>query len=131
MLCVAQRVPYFLAGCMALLALVLPVGVGDRALIVSICGLLFVIGAGIAFYHFGVEQHWWVSAGACGITANPQPEPLTTEELMARLQQPAAKPCDVADFTILGISATVYNTAAFLALAMLAFKGAGRMRRQG
>lgn len=128
-LCLYQRVPYYVAGTAALLAMVLPSGREDRSLIVAVAGLAFLAGAGIAFYHVGVQQHWWASIAACG----GGQEPLRVNgpaDLMAKLHGPAPKACDEVDWTILGLSMPAYNVVASLALAALSLWSAWRIRGQ-
>ena len=66
-LCLYQRIPYGLAALLGLAGLFAPPGA--RAWIGAGAGLVFVIGAGIAAYHVGVEQHWWQSTTSCGADA--------------------------------------------------------------
>ena len=126
-LCLYQRIPYAVAGVFGLLALLLPSG-RYRVWAVAGCGAVFVAGAGIAFYHVGVEQHWWMSQASCG-AAGAGPEPRTVEELRTLLGAKPPKACDEIDWTLFGLSMATYNVAASLALAYGAFWGALRMRR--
>ncbi len=127
-LCLYQRIPYALAGTLALAALLAP---GERVKVWAVigAGVAFLAGAEIAFYHVGVEQHWWRSVASCGVAAgDPQPE--TVDELRRLLTQARpAKACDEIDWTLFGVSMATYNVAASLALAYGAFWGARRMRR--
>ncbi len=124
-LCLYQRIPYAVAGVLGLLALLLPRG-RYRVWAVAGCGAAFIAGAGIAFYHVGVEQHWWMSAASCG--GGGGPEPRTVEELRTLLLAKPPKGCDETDWTLFGLSMATYNVAASLALAYGAFWGAQRMR---
>ena len=126
-LCLYQRIPYAVAGLLGLLALLLPPG-RYSVWAVAGCGAVFAAGAGIAFYHVGVEQHWWMSAASCG-AAGGGPAPETVEELRALLGAKPPKACDEIDWTLFGLSMATYNVAASLALAFGAFWGARRMRR--
>lgn len=126
-LCLYQRIPYAVAGVLGLLALLLP---RDRYRVwaVACCGAAFVTGAGIAFYHVGVEQHWWMSAASCG-AAGGGAAPKTVEDLRTLLLAKPAEACDEIDWTLFGLSMATYNVAASLTLAYGAFWGAQRMRR--
>ncbi len=129
-LCLYQRVPYALAGVLGLGALLLPNGEKEeqaRAWAVAACGLVFLTGAGIAFYHVGVEQHWWVSA-ACGVSGGSE-VPKTVEDLRQMLTEKPPKACDDVDWTLFGLTMATYNIGASLALAAAAFWGAARIRR--
>ncbi len=130
-LCLYQRVPYALAGVLGLGALLLPSGEkGEQAWAwaVAACGAVFLTGSGIAFYHVGVEQHWWVSAAACGGPGGGD-APKTVDELRQLLAQKPPQACDQVDWTLFGLTMATYNVAASLALAAAAFWGAARIRR--
>ena len=128
-LCLYQRIPYALAGALAVAALLAP---GPRPKIWAVigAGVAFLVGAEIAFYHVGVEQHWWRSVASCGVAAGV-PEPETVEELRRLLTEARpAKACDEVDWTLFGVSMATYNVAASLALAVGSFWGAEKIRRQ-
>ena len=128
-LCLYQRIPYALAGTLALAALLAP---GERVKVWAVigAGVAFLAGAEIAFYHVGVEQHWWRSLASCGVAAG-DPEPETVEELRRLLTEARpAKACDEVDWTLFGVSMATYNVAASLALAVGSLWGAEKIRRQ-
>ncbi len=131
-LCLYQRVPYAVAGVLGVAAFLLPSDKTEwKARAVAVSGVVFLIGAGIAFYHVGVEQHWWASAAACGAPSGGG-EPQTVDQLRQMLMQ--AKPvkaCDEIDWTLFGLSMATYNIAFSLALALGSFWGAGQIRRAG
>lgn len=118
-LCIYQRVPYAAAAVLAAFALLQP---HHRALLLMLCAAAFVTNAGIAFYHAGVEQHWWASA-VCGeggaLVIN------TTEQLLAELKSPTSRvlPCDEPAFTVAGLSMAGMNVIACLVLAAFAWRG--------
>lgn len=125
-LCLYQRIPYAVAGVLGIVALLMP---AQRVRAVAAAGVVFLVGAAIAFYHVGVEQHWWISAAACGASGGGQ-EPATVEELRQLLlnaKQPKA--CDEVDWTLFGLSMATYNVGMSLALAVGSLWGAGRIRR--
>ena len=124
-LCLAQRVPYALAGLIALGALFLPADGPAPTWVATISGGLFLIGSAIALYHVGVEQHWWTSVTACG---GPPPV-LTLDQLQAGMTKPAVVPCDQPAWTLGGISMAGYNAAASLILGTAALTMAWRLRR--
>ena len=116
-LCQYQRVAYAVAGVLAVFAVALPVGGRAMTLVVAACGAAFLAGAGIAFYHVGVEQHWWAQTAACAAAAAPDFGNLTVEALQNQLSAPTVKPCDEVDWTLFGISLAGYNTGVSLLLA--------------
>jgi len=105
-LCVLQRIPYGLALVLGAAAIYRN-GVW-RIRLYCLLSLVFLVSAGLAFYHTGVEQHWWASAASCGGSLNAE---MTPENLLAALQVQQPKACDDIDWEIFGLSITVYNTA--------------------
>jgi disulfide bond formation protein DsbB len=124
-LCLWQRVPYAVAGLLAVAALLAP-SRRWRVSALAACGAAFAAGMGIALYHVGVEQHWWASA-ACA--AGSDKVPATVEALRAMLTAPPPKPCDALDWTLFGVSMATYNVAASAALAAGAFWAAEKIRK--
>jgi len=125
-LCLYQRVPFAVAGVLGLLALLVPRG-NIRNAAVALAGVTLLIGSGIAFYHVGVEQHWWVSAASCGGGLN---EAMSINQLLTQLQNKPAKACDEVDWALFGISMATYNVAASLALGAAALWGAWRLKAE-
>ncbi len=123
-LCLYQRVPFAIAGVLAIAALAL--APERRAMVIALCGLVFLVNAGIAFYHVGVEQHWWASVTGCG---DPGGGALTLEQLRAALLSKPLKACDEVDWTFLGISMATYNVPYSLALAAASLAAAFHMRK--
>ena len=87
-LCLTQRVPFAVAGGLALLALLRPVS--WQRILMALAGLAFLVNSGIAVYHVGVEQKWWMSS--CASSAGPKP---ALGDLKSLMSQPADEPrCD-------------------------------------
>lgn len=124
LLCLYQRIPYAVAGVLALAAIVMPRGRGRIALL-ALCLPVFLIGAGIAFYHTGVEQHWWASVAGCG---GSLASVTSAADLLSGLSAPPPKACDEIDWALFGLSMTVYNTIIFLSLTLATAYGIKRMR---
>jgi disulfide bond formation protein DsbB len=123
-LCLYQRWPYY----GVILVTLAAAAVGDRrlsALALGLSALAFVIGAGLAFYHVGVEQHWFAGPSACtgGATGD------SLEEVRRRLlaQQPVA--CDQPQWTLIGVSLAGWNLLASLGLVALCIGALRRVRR--
>ena len=123
-LCLYQRVPYALTIILALAAIMMPRGQG-RNILTGLCVPVFAAGAALAFYHSGVEQHWWASATGCGGSLVTED---TIADFQAALQQIPPKPCDAIDWTLFGLSMTVYNVASSSILAAGTFIGWQKMR---
>jgi len=111
--CYWQRVPYGFALFLAVLALMPVVDAPSRRVIVALCVGLFVINAGIACYHVGVETRWWPGPAACA----GQVKDYSPTDLMAALNKPGRTGCEDPAFVFLGISMAGYNLIACFVLA--------------
>lgn len=102
-LCLYQRIPFAIGGALAIVGVARP---EHAKVIMAILIGVFLFEAGLAFYHVGVEQHWWVAATGCSssgeISAN-------VAEMLKNIQKPSPKPCDEVDWAILGISMASWN----------------------
>jgi disulfide bond formation protein DsbB len=112
-LCLYERWPYYAVlalGGVALLAGRRPVS----AAALTLAALAFIAGTALAFYHVGVEHHWFAGPSACtgGGPAS------SIEELRRRLlsQQPVA--CDQPQWALYGVTLAGLNLIASLALAL-------------
>ena len=124
-LCLQQRLPYYIAIPVALLAIVLAIRAGQnrltRALFLALV-LLFFVSLFLAIRHAGVEWKWWLGPVGCGAGD------LTTA--IAPLGSENADPdlipvfCDEAALRFLGLSFAGWNAVASLILLIAALKGA-------
>jgi disulfide bond formation protein DsbB len=119
-LCVLQRWPYV---ALVVLGLIGWRWQPDIFLGLSIVALL--VGAGLAGYHFGIEQDWWALPESCIAGGSAQ----SVEELKRMLAQ-APPTCDQVRFTLLGLTLAGWNFLACLALAAYAAAALGLGRRQ-
>ncbi len=119
-LCLYERVPYAVAAVLAAGAAFLPIGNGWRATMMGLAALVFAIGAGLAFYHVGVEEHWWASIAACG---GELPAGAEAEDLR-NLSASDLKPCDRVDWRLFGVSLAGYNVLVSFVLAGISIAGA-------
>jgi len=124
-LCKYQRIPYF--------AVILFAGIGmytemaDQAGTLKVVGVIFLLGAALAFYHSGVEQHWWEAATSCGSSGG---EALTSfKNFVGQLMTKMPKRCDEIDWTLFGLSMTVYNTVASIGLTAVSFFGTAVLKK--
>jgi len=90
-LCLYERWPYYGAAALALVATVIGNPAVSR-LVLALAALAFLAGAGLAFYHVGVEQHWFAGPAAC--TAGNTVPPANFEEYKRRLMQQQVVACD-------------------------------------
>ncbi|MDA1132543.1 MAG: disulfide bond formation protein B [Proteobacteria bacterium] len=129
-LCLFQRMPYRFAigaGAVATVAVLLGWR-GIAALLVASCSLAFLTGAGIAAYHVGVEQHWWLGSQACtGVAAGAA---TTVEEMRRLLETAPVVRCDEIPWSMFGISMAGYNVFTSLGLAAFAALSARALTRR-
>ena len=116
-----QRIPYWTVMALALTGLF--VRSADRRGIFLVATGVLLAGALLALYHYGVEQHWWVSAARCGAGAS---QTSSFEAFRAAALKPLTKSCDAVDWTLFGHSITIYNAAVSLVLACAAAFAARR-----
>jgi disulfide bond formation protein DsbB len=126
-LCLYQRWPYYAT--MVLSTLALAAGrPGISTAVTALAAFAFLVGAGLAFYHVGVELHWFAGPGACtGAAATGSIEDFR-KQLMA--QQPVR--CDEPQWTLFGVSLAGWNLLASLALVvfcLLALRSPAPRRR--
>lgn len=106
-LCLYQRAPHAALILLGLIAF----GLGLKrhpkkaAFLILLCAALYLVSSGLAFYHAGVEQHWWVSA----FEACSAPISFSADNLVAQLEKTAAVRCDAIAWQMFGISMAGYN----------------------
>jgi disulfide bond formation protein DsbB len=101
-LCLYERIPYFAAALLSILALV-----SKKTKLVTILLLMtFMCGAALSFYHVGVEQHIFAGTDACNGDTKAAS---SIEELKAQLYSQKAPSCSEAAFTFLSISFAGWN----------------------
>ncbi|NVJ97927.1 MAG: disulfide bond formation protein B [Alphaproteobacteria bacterium] len=113
-LCWWQRYPYM--GIMAISLIGTALKSLPRKLILVLLALLFLTDAGIAGFHFGVEQRWWEGLATCSsyvdITDN------VNDALKSIMDAPLIR-CDEIAWSLFGISMAGYNF--LIALGMTVF----------
>jgi disulfide bond formation protein DsbB len=123
-LCLWQRVPYAAAFVFSGFAL-LPVLRRHAPLLLGLCALFFLVGAGLAIFHTGVERHWWLGTAGCAIT------PLngdSTEDLRMQLLHTVVARCDQISWSFLGLTMANYNILLSLLLAGFCLYAAPKAR---
>ena len=127
-LCIYQRYPYGVAIALSALALILANGRTRGAALLA-CAAAFLVGAGIAVFHIGVEQHWWQGTAACtGGDAGPAG---SLEALRAQIMAAPVVRCDQIAWSLFGISMAGYNALISSALALVSLVAARRALRRG
>ena len=109
-LCLMQRWPWAAAIVISLVVVL----VGERAglaWVALLLGLVFAIGVVFAFYHVGVEQHWFAGPTAC--TAS-ETSAMTLEQMKQQILGTAPVLCDRPAWTLFGVSLAGWNLLASL-----------------
>ncbi len=120
-LCIYQRWPYVLTALIsatALFVLYRAEFAKIAAIMVALCGIVFLVGAGIAAYHVGVQERWWASGvDGCAVSFNGR----SIDDLMALIDSAPAARCDEVSWRdpVLGLSMAAHNV--IMSLAMAAF----------
>lgn len=124
-LCLYQRMPYFAIFLLGLAAL-LPARRGrpkTAALLVALAAPVFMAGAAIAFYHHGVEQHWWASfLEGCKVTLDTG----DAQSLLSQIMAAGPARCDEIPWAdpVLGLSMAAWNAVISAAMAALSLLSA-------
>src|SRR5476649_448213 len=112
-LCLYQRWPYYAAIVATGVALL---SGGDRAMgaVIALCALLFAASTVLAFYHVGVEHHWFAGPSACTGSGTGA---TSVEALKAQLLARQPVNCDEPAWRLFGISLAGWNLVASVLLA--------------
>ncbi len=124
-LCLYQRWPFMAVIVLALLALAVPLP-RLRGALVAASGLALLAGAGLAFFHVGVEQHWWAGTAGCGA---PGIKATDVEALRRQLLEAPVVRCDEVPWSLFGISLAGYNFLMSTALGAAALLAGVRLLR--
>ncbi len=111
-MCLYQRVPYALVAVLAAIAMFWP----RHRLLMKIAIVAWLVGAGLASYHVGIEQGWWDSATGC--TAGT-PAGASLDDLRAVIMNSPIVSCADVGASLLGVSMAGWNVVASLGLAGL------------
>jgi disulfide bond formation protein DsbB len=109
-LCLLQRWPWAAAIVIAFVVVL----VGERARldwVAFLLALVFAVSVVFAFYHVGVEQHWFAGPTAC--TAGPGGA-MTLEQMKQQILGTAPVLCDRPAWTLFGVSLAGFNLLASL-----------------
>lgn len=102
-MCWWQRYPHFAAVAIALIAFAVG-NAGYRKALVALAALAIATSGLIAGFHAGVEYGWWEGLTACTATISGSGEDLLKSIMNAPLVR-----CDVAPWSLFGISLAGYN----------------------
>jgi disulfide bond formation protein DsbB len=109
-LCLVQRWPWAAAIVISLVVVL----VGERAglaWVALLFGLVFAISVVLAFYHVGVERHWFAGPTACTASEGGA---MTVEQMKQQILGTAPVLCDRPAWTLFGVSLAGWNLLASL-----------------
>ena len=122
-LCLTERLPYYAALPLGLIALFAPERLARIALGLTALGLLY--GAGIGVYHAGAEWGFWPGPTDCGGGTGANPGQVG--DFLNALQTTKVVDCSVAALRVLGVSLAGWN--ALLAFLLASLAGTAAVRR--
>ncbi|TAH33697.1 MAG: disulfide bond formation protein B [Alphaproteobacteria bacterium] len=146
-LCYYQRVPYavilaggFIYACAYLWSRCVLQGDGwdDKAdlearrvitMLFIPAAIVFLIGAGLAAYHVGVEWKWWLGPDVCAMPGQSTPDDLNA--LFNQIMNTPIVHCDEVQWSLFGISMAGYNVLMSLGLAAFSLIAFYRSRKNG
>lgn len=121
-MCMWQRWPHLVAIAFALCAIGARARPAVSRAFVLLAALAIAVSGGIGIFHAGVEYHWWQGLTACstGLSgSNPQ-------DILNNIMAAPLTRCDVAPWSLFGISLAGYNAILSLAAALAIFLFASR-----
>lgn len=83
----------------------------------ALLAVIFLINVGLAFYHVGVEEHWWPGPTAC---TGALTDHIDVSNLVQSMNAERVVNCDVVQLRILGLSFAGWDVVASAALAIYA-----------
>ena len=126
-LCIYQRWAWAAVIAASVLALAFARNGAAARILLVLTALAMLIGAGLAGFHVGVEQHWWAGTSECsGITGKAQ----TVEELKRQLFATPVTRCDEVAWSLAGISMAGWNLILSLTGAVLLIWQLTRIQRR-
>jgi disulfide bond formation protein DsbB len=124
-LCLLQRWPWAAAILVALVAFI----TGSRPAlpwVALVLAIVFALSVAFAFYHVGVEQHWFAGPSACTASGGGA---LTLEEMKRQIIGTAPVLCDRVQWSLFGVSLAGWNLLASLGMAGVCAVVFARTRR--
>ncbi|MBT2186000.1 disulfide bond formation protein B [Sphingobium nicotianae] len=103
-MCMWQRWPHLAAIGAALAAIFLRRNHFASAVFTLLAAFFIATSGAIGVFHAGVEYHWWEGFTTCSTNARPAGESMLDTIMKARLIR-----CDVAQWTLFGVSLAGFN----------------------
>jgi disulfide bond formation protein DsbB len=119
-LCLYQRIPYLITAIIGFLGLFFALKKLPRktGFLLFFAALIFLGQMVLAFYHVGVEQHWWVSVfEACKADISGD----DINALLKKIESAKSVPCDQIPWQLFGISMAGYNVLTAIAMSVISF----------
>ena len=115
-LCLIERIPYLLAIFFIILTMV---SKRFEKIVLFLLSLVFIFGAIVSFYHFGIEQGFFSESLVCSLEKNNSN--LSRIEILEQLKQTTVS-CKNVTFRIFGLSLATINTIISLILSVITIK---------
>ncbi len=112
-LCSIERAPYLVS--IILISLIFILNKYEKT-ISLIVGLVFVFGAIVSFYHFGIEQGFFDESLVCNLGNNSGA--LSSEDLLKELKKNTVS-CKDVTFALFGLSLATFNTIISLIISVI------------
>jgi disulfide bond formation protein DsbB len=127
MLCLQERIPYYVGLPLVLVALVAaslgaPGHIARYLLLFA--GFVFLIGTGLGIYHAGAEWRWWAGPASCGGVSTG------SGNLLDQISKIHVVSCTEASWRFAGLSFAGWNAVVSALLTIGAFWGAFRRDRE-
>lgn len=104
-MCWWQRYPHMVAIGLALLAFAAKSNRRTSAMFTTLAAIAIAISGGIGLFHAGVEYGWWEGLTACSTS----PTGGSAADILNQIMATPITRCDVAPWSLLGISLAGYN----------------------
>ena len=115
-LCLTERVPYYLAAPLALIAAALPPR--PARFVLGLVALVLIYGAGLGVYHAGAESGFWPGPSDCGGGSGAGPTDVS--DFLKNLESVRPVDCTAAAWRFLGLSLAGWNALIAAGLGLLA-----------
>lgn len=116
-MCLYQRIPYSVVALLGLWVLLGTFSHSKVRVVLWIALLLWLIEAGLAFYHVGIEEGWWESATGC---TNNSAAGASVDDIRAAIMKGPLVSCKDVALRVLGLSMAGWNVLYALGLAVVA-----------
>ncbi|AUW57665.1 disulfide bond formation protein B [Sphingobium sp. SCG-1] len=124
-MCMWQRWPHLAAIALALLAIVTRGKPSTSAALTALAAIAIGVSGGIGAFHAGVEYGWWTGLTACSTT----PVGGSAADILDSIMATPLTRCDVAPWSLFGISLAGFNALLSLAAAIAILALLAKARR--